>query len=150
MIGCATLPTANRSSSSSYSPIWVTYGYQDECWTPLIVEGGPLFCADAKLPVPESDGLFDFVINDGNRTFSKGSLLDDFKVVVYNDNVGVKYPFFSLGISNKSNPSFLANSIALFIAIEPRFPPSLPITWTSKALILSLAFGPWGLLLLWK
>jgi hypothetical protein len=43
---------------------------------------------------PESDGLFDFIINDGNRTFSKGSLLDDFKFVVYNDNVGYKFPFF--------------------------------------------------------
>ena len=45
--------------------------------------------------LPESDGLFDFVINNGNRTFSKGSLMEDFRVVTDNMNsVGYKFPFF--------------------------------------------------------
>ena len=45
-------------------------------------------------------------------------------------------------ISIKSKPSSLANSMALLRGKVPRFPPSLPITCTSKALILSLALGP--------
>ena len=45
--------------------------------------------------LPDSDGLFDFVINNGNRTFSKGSLMEDFRVVTDNMNsIGYKYPFF--------------------------------------------------------
>ena len=77
-------------------------------------------------------GLFLFITLIFKKTWAP------FIVPLYSISQG----FVVGGISIRSNPSCFASSIALLSGIAPRFPPSLPITCTSKALILSLAFGP--------
>ena len=112
-----------------------------------VTKGGRHFSFSAIVVVGDEKSIVGHGLGKANEvTEAISKAVEDAKknlrrVAVVND---------TLPHSIKSKFSCLASSIAFFSSIVPRLLPSLPITWTSSALILSLAFGPWGLLLLWK
>ena len=90
---------------------------------------------------PDEDGLFDFVINNGNRTFSKGSLMENFRVVVDNNSNGYKSLFFrSIYASELFDVDGDGNLDLFLIGQETEDNTTLFSNWLSESVIESLPF----------
>ena len=90
---------------------------------------------------PEEDGLFDFVINNGNRTFSKGSLMENFRVVVDNNSNGYKSLFFrGIYASELFDVDGDGNLDLFLIGHEYEDNTTLFSNWLSESVIESLPF----------